>query len=282
MGLLKLQGFSLKSQDRRPLTPPSAIPTAAHIEALQNLQSSGVAENETLDILCDDQLKIIQQKDGYRFSIDAILLSNFITLKKHDSLLDIGTGCGIIPIYLAKKGYKNYMLGVEIQKDLFQAARKNKEINACENVQFMYGDIKVVSKDLNKTLFHVITSNPPYTKERTGRQRPKHARFVARYESHIDLTAFLAVSSALLNRRGRLYVIYPSRRLGELIYTAKSNRLEPKRLRFIHPKREEKANLFLAEFIKEGGMEVTIEKPLYIYDNDHYAEEIESYYHLKG
>jgi tRNA1Val (adenine37-N6)-methyltransferase len=241
-----------------------------------------IEDDETLDILCNDKLNIIQKKNGYRFSIDAILLSNFITLKKHERLLDIGTGCGIIPVYMSKKGNKNFMTGIEIQEELFQAAQKNKDLNNCENIQFIHGDIKLFIESLRKTSFHVIASNPPYTKEYTGRKSPMYSRFIARYESSIDLSALLSVSSSLLNKKGRFYIIYPSKRFGELIYTAKANRLEPKKLRFIYPKKEKSANLFLAEFIKEGGMEVTIEKPLYIYDNEQYTEEIESYYYLKG
>jgi tRNA1Val (adenine37-N6)-methyltransferase len=236
--------------------------------------------DETLDILCKETLKIIQKKDGYRFSIDAILLSSFVTLKKYETLLDIGTGCGIVPIYMSKKGLSNPMLGIEIQDELFITAQKNKELNKCENVRFMRGDIKLLADTLKKSFFHVIVSNPPYTKERTGRQSPKQSRLIARYESQIDLETLLSISSALLDKKGRLYLIYPSRRLGELVYAAKKHRLEPRRLRFIHPKREETANLFLAELIKEGGTEVTIEKPLYIYDNDRYTEEVESYYLL--
>jgi len=237
-----------------------------------------IEDDETLDILCNDELKIIQKKDGYRFSIDAILLSNFITLKKHERLLDIGTGCGIIPVYMSKKGYENSMTGIEIQEELFQAAQKNRNLNNCENVEFIHGDIKLFIETLRKTPFHVIISNPPYTKEHTGRKSPKHSRFIARYESYIDLSALLSVSSALLDKKGRFYIIYPSKRLGELIYTAKAHKFELKRLRLIYPKKEEGANLFLAEFIKEGGMEVTIEKPLYIYDNEQYEEEIKNYY----
>ncbi len=257
----------------------------AHVESEVSppaQQQVTIADDETLDILCNGRLKIVQKKNAYRFSIDPILLSNFITLKKHERILDIGTGCGIIPIYLSKRGFPNHMVGIEIQKDLFETALQNKEINHCEHIQFTHGDINLLFDSLKRTPFQVIASNPPFTKVHTGRKSPTHSRLVARYESHIDLPAFLSISSALLNKKGRLYLIYPAKRLGELIYTAKSKKLELKRLRFIHPRKEEKANLFLAEFNKEGGMEVTIEKPLYIYDNDHYTEEIESYYRLKG
>jgi tRNA1Val (adenine37-N6)-methyltransferase len=241
-----------------------------------------IEENETLDILCNEKLKMIQKKDGYRFSIDSILLSSFASLKKHETLLDIGTGCGIIPIHISRRGFSNPMVGVEIQEELFVIAQKNRELNECENVRFLQGDIRLLAETLKRSFFHVIVSNPPYTKEHSGRKSPGQSRLVARYESQIDLETLLSISSALLGKKGRFYLVYPSKRLGELIYTAKKHRLEPKRLRFIHPKREEAANLFLAEFIKEGGIEVTIEKPLYIYDNERYTEEVESYYLLKG
>lgn len=241
-----------------------------------------IGKDETLDIVCDEKLRIIQKREGYRFSIDPILLANFIILKKDERLLDIGTGCGIIPIYESKRGYKNYMLGIEIQEELFQLALKNKKLNHCENIQFSKGDIKSSAKELKRTPFHVITSNPPYTKESTGRKSPKHSRCIARYESQLDLLSLLSISSSLLYKKGRLYVIYPSKRLGELIYIGKINKLEPKRLRFVYPKKGEGSNLFLAEFIKEGGVGITIEKPLYIYENGHYTEEVKAYYFLRG
>ncbi len=244
-------------------------------------ETLSLSDDETLDLLCEEELKIIQKKDGYRFSIDAILLANFVTLKKNERLLDIGTGCGIIPIYMAKKGVSNEMVGAEIQEQLFDTALKNKELNHCDNVRFLMGDISSLAKGLKRRPFHVVLSNPPYTKARTGRKSPKDSRSIARYESHLDLTALLTLSSSLLFKKGRLYVIYPSKRLGEVIDGARSDQLEPKRLRFIHPKKNEPSNLFLAEFIKEGGIGTTIEPPLYIFENGHYTEEVQSYYILR-
>jgi len=239
-----------------------------------------VGRDETLDVLCEDKLQIVQKKHGYRFSIDPILLANFITLKKHERLLDIGSGCGILPIYLSKKGYSNEMLGVEIQKDLFDISMRNRTMNDCNNVNFIHGDITEIGHRLKKSPFHVVISNPPYTKEKTGRKSPRHSRFMARYEITLNLANLLAVSSSLLFKKGRFYVIYPSRRLGELISIARSNKLELKRLRPVYPREGEEANLFLAEFIKEGGIEAKIEQPLYIYDNSSYTVEIKEYYIL--
>ena len=238
--------------------------------------------DETLDILCEDRLKIIQKKDGYRFSIDAILLANFVTLKKHERLLDIGSGCGIMPIYMSKKGYANTMLGVELQKDLFDISLRNKTINSCDNIDFIHGDIISRGQSLQNSPFHVVVSNPPYTKERTGRKSPHPSRLLARHETSLNLSGLISISSSLLFKKGRFYIIYPARRLGELINVAASCKLELKRLRLVYPKKTEEANLFLAEFIKEGGIGISVEHPLYIFENSSYTEEVKGYYTFQG
>ncbi|MDR2018193.1 MAG: methyltransferase domain-containing protein [Syntrophobacterales bacterium] len=238
--------------------------------------------DETLDFLCGEDLRIVQKKRGYRFSIDAILLANFVILKKNERLLDIGTGCGIIPVYMTRMGLQNSMIGIELQLGLFQAAVKNREINNCGNIQFLQGDIRTEAQVLRDARIDVIVSNPPYTKRGSGRKSPDDSRYVARYETELDLPLLLSFSSSLLQRKGRLYVIYPVKRLAELIYSAKSQRLELKRVRFVQPRRGEKPNLFLAELLKEGGVGTIVEKPLCIYDNGNYTEEVKSYYSLKG
>jgi tRNA1Val (adenine37-N6)-methyltransferase len=238
--------------------------------------------DETLDLLCEENLRIIQKKQGYRFSIDAILLANFVILKKDERLLDIGTGCGIIPVYMTKMGFHNTMTGIELQPGLFQTALKNKEINGCTNIEFVEGDIRTETRALRNIRFNVIVSNPPYTRKGSGRKSPDDSRYIARYETELDLPLLLSLSSSLLPRKGRLYVIYPSKRLGELIYSAKPHRLEPKRLRFVQPRSGEKPNLFLAEFLKDGGTGTIVEKPLCIYEDSDYTEEVKSYYSLKG
>jgi len=237
---------------------------------------------ETIDILCEEKLKIIQSRDGYRFSVDSFLLANFVILKSNERLLDIGTGCGIIPIYLSKRGYKNSMLGIEIQKELFGLALKNRTLNNVEDqIDFRMGDITKLASTLKKTPFSVVVSNPPYTKKGSGRTSPGYSRFVARYEYKLSLSGLLSVTSTLLNKKGRFYTVYPVRRLGELINTAGLNKLELKRLRMVHPRKDEEANLFLAEFIKEGGVGVTVDKPLYIYENNHMTDEVKKYYILE-
>jgi tRNA1Val (adenine37-N6)-methyltransferase len=238
---------------------------------------SDKAPDETLTVLCQGRLRLFQKKGAYRFSIDPILLANFILLKGRERMLDIGTGCGIIPLYMSARHPDNEFTGVEIQRELFDLAAKNIRINDCRNVQFLNGDIRTASRKVNAP-FHVIVSNPPYVKKDTGRKSPQHSRYVARYESLLDLDSLCAASTSLLCNKGRLYLIYPAQRLAELVATAKAYDLEPRRLRLIHPRASEPANLFLIECLKGGGTALKVEKPLYIYDGREYSEEVKSYY----
>ena len=223
-----------------------------------------VGPDETVDILCQGRIEVIQKKAGYRFSIDAILLANFVRTKKHERVLDIGTGCGIIPIYMSRKGCQNEMVGVEIQKDLYEVALKNKMLSSCSNVTYLHDDIKSCFNALKKTPFHVVISNPPYTAERTGRQCPVPSRLVARHESHLSLSDLTSISSALLYKKGRFYVIYPSRRLA----SSSTLHVSPVGAKAVAvpciPRKEKGSNLFLAEFMKEGGMGTTVENPLHL------------------
>jgi tRNA1Val (adenine37-N6)-methyltransferase len=232
--------------------------------------------DETLDILCNEKVRVIQKKDGYRLSMDPLLLANFIHLKRHETLLDVGTGCGIIPIYMAKRGCTNRLVGLEIQDELYDLAVRNKDLNGCANVEFFKGDVRNSAKGLGA--FHAVASNPPYVKERTGRRSPGPSRLIARHESELDLAALLSVASSLLATRGRLYLIYPAKRLGELMYESKSRHLEPKRLKMVHSRAGEQAKLLLLECLKGGGVGLKVEPPLYIYADGDYTEEVKAYY----
>lgn len=236
-----------------------------------------VGRDETLDAICAQNLRLVQKKKGYRFSIDPILLANFVALKMGQRMLDIGTGCGIIPLYMAARGAGNPMLGIEIQEELYHLAQRNRELNRPDNVQFLKGDIRSL-RAATSGLFHVVVSNPPYVKLRTGRSCPTRSRYLARQESVLDLTALLSAAKRLLYSRGRLCLVYPSRRVGEVVFEARARRLEPKRIRFVHPRPGEPSNLFLLECVKDGGPEVTVMEPLYVYRGEAYSDEVQSYY----
>ncbi len=237
------------------------------------------APDETLNALCRQRLKFLQNKGAYRFSIDPILLANFIKLKKRERMLDIGTGCGIIPIYMAKRYHDNSFTGVEIQEELFGLAVKNVRLNGCNNVRIMLGDIRdrgIV--DTFNMPFHVIAANPPYVRRNCGRTSPQASRQLARQESSLDLESLFAVTVRLLYTKGRVYLVYPAKRMAELISVATGHGIVPRRLRLIHPRAGEPANLFLIECVKGGGIELKVEPPLCIYDRGKYSEEVATYY----
>jgi tRNA1Val (adenine37-N6)-methyltransferase len=244
--------------------------------------SKACRTDETLDALCEGTVRITQKRDGYRFSIDAILLANFVVLKSRDRLLDIGTGSGIIPIYLTTRGFSNEMVGVEIQEELFDTALRNRALNECENINFLCGDIREEVVRLRRSPFHVIVSNPPFSVAGSGRTSPNRSRQVARGEVMLDLASLMTIASSLLFRKGRLYIIYPAKRLARVIDGALQAGLEPKKLRMIHPHRGAGANLFLAEFVKGAGPGVSVESPLAIFQDGVYTEEVESYYRAGG
>ena len=178
-------------------------------------------ENETLDIICNDRLKMIQRRDYYRFSIDAILISNFVVLRKDERLLGIGCGSGVIPIYLTViRGFvDNKMVGIEIQEGLYRLAFRNVVVNDCNNIEIIKGDVRSFLEHMKDAAFQVIVSNPPYTKRKTGRLSPSASRLIARSELSLDLSSLFVYASKCLKRRGRLYLIYPARRFSELVST---------------------------------------------------------------
>lgn len=235
------------------------------------------APDETLTTLCRGRLQLFQKREAYRFSIDPILLANFVRLKKHERILDIGTGCGIIPLYMSARYPDSTFTGIEIQKELFDLAVKNLRANGAQNVRFLRGDVRTAAGELDAP-FHVIVSNPPYVKKDTGRMSPQQSRRVARSEVLLSLESLCAAASSLLYTKGRLYLIYPAQRLADLVAMARAHALEPRRLRLIHPRSSEPANLLLIECLKGGGAELTVEKPLCIYDGTVYSEEVASYY----
>ncbi len=235
-----------------------------------------LSSDETLDTLCGKRLRVIQKREGYRFSIDPLLLANFVTLKKNETLLDVGTGCGIIPLYLAMKGCKNRLVGIEIQDELYDLSLRNRRLNDYANVEFTRGDVRTSCKDLG--FFHVVVSNPPYVREKTGRKSPRESRSVARSEMSLDLAALMTVASSVLFTRGRLYLIYPAKRLAEVVHESRNKHLEPKRLRLVHSRTEEPAVLCLFECVKNGGVHLKVEPPLYIYSDHVYTEEVKAYY----
>jgi tRNA1Val (adenine37-N6)-methyltransferase len=220
------------------------------------------ASDETLDLFFNGALQVLQKKRGYRFSIDAVLLSQFIRLRGDEKGIDLGTGCGILPLLLSRTTKAHSIMGIEIQESLAELAEKNIAINHLEDrITILHQDFKKLKKVFSAGSFDVVFSNPPYRKVLTGRINPSLEKAVARHEIQGTLNDLIETAAYLLPTKGRCYLIYSAPRTVDLLVTLRRNKLEPKRLRFIHPKREENAKFILVESVKSSGTDLKVMEP---------------------
>jgi tRNA1Val (adenine37-N6)-methyltransferase len=231
--------------------------------------------DETLDDLRPAGLKIIQKIDGYRFSLDPILLCGFARVEENDSVADLGTGSGVIPLLLAVRTSAKRVVGVEIQPELADRARRSVLLNGLEGkVEILTEDLRILPKSLSPRSFDAVLSNPPYRRSGTGRKAPTAERAAARHEMAGGIEDFLRAAAFLLRHGGRFYIVYLAERLTELLATMRRERLEPKRLRCVHSRSGEGGRMVLVEGRKDGGEGLSIEPPLFIYDGKEYTEEV--------
>jgi len=220
----------------------------------------------TTDSLFRGRLKIIQKRKGYRFSIDAPILAQHVRLRATDIAVDLGTGCGIIPLILSLQTPSAHICGIEIQRDLAELASRNVRLNHMEGkITIVHGDMKDFKSYLTPGTIDVVFSNPPYRKVLSGRINPEEERAVARHEIKACLSDVVSVAEGLLKRSGRLVMIYPAERVIDLVLRMRASSLEPKRLRLIHPKESSGAILAIAEGIKYGNPGLEVQPPIIIY-----------------
>ncbi|HSB07625.1 MAG TPA: methyltransferase [Thermodesulfobacteriota bacterium] len=223
------------------------------------------ASDETLDHFFDGTLPILQKKRGYRFSIDTILLSQFIRLRNNEKAIDLGTGCGILCLLLSKTTKAKSFVGIEIQKSLAELARKNVILNCLEDrISIFHQNFKKSKEIFPPGSFDVVFSNPPYRKNLTGRINPSQEKAIARHEIKGTLDELVQVAAHLLPTKGRCYLIYSASRAIDLLVALRDHNLEPKKLQFVHPRKAEDATLIQVESVKGGGMELKIVEPLFL------------------
>jgi tRNA1Val (adenine37-N6)-methyltransferase len=237
-------------------------------------------ENERIDIIPGSNLKIIQDEKRFCYGIDAILLSKFVKIKKGNHVMDLGTGTGIIPLRLYSLSNSEKIIGIEIQKEVAEMANRTIKLNGLEDrIEIINMDLKDIPLNFQRATFDVITSNPPYMKNGTGIINPDESLSISRHEIKCTLEDIVKVAKYLLKDKGRLYLVHRPNRLVDIIWTTRKHGLEPKTLRFVHPKIGKKPNLLLLECIKGGNAELKIGKPLIVYnDNGGYTEEIYKIY----
>jgi tRNA1Val (adenine37-N6)-methyltransferase len=238
------------------------------------------SQEETLGHLLPGNVKVLQKKRGYRFSIDSILLAHFVRLKEGQKIVDLGTGSGVIPIILAAKVKSVEIWGVEIQKTLAEMAKRNIEINHLQGrVHIVKGDARNLADSMESEEFDIVLTNPPYRKIRSGRLNLQTEKAIARHEIKGSLPDMTKIAFRLLRPKASFYLVYPAVRLVDLLTFVRESRLEPKRLRLVHPNVEKDAKLILLEAIKGSGPALEIHPPLFIHDlNGQYSEEMQSIY----
>ncbi len=225
-----------------------------------------VREGETADAICGGRLRVIQRERGYRFSLDALLLAHFVTLREGDDLIDLGTGGGVVALILAQGGHCGRILGIDIQERLVEMAKRSVVLNGLEGrVEIRRGDVREPSDFCAPQSFSVAVFNPPYRRLRSGRMNPDSEKAVARHELAATARDFCAAAAHALWPDGRAYAIYPASRMVEMLSQMRNHRIEPKRLRMVHSRQGEPGVFVLLEGVKGGREGLKAMPPLFVY-----------------
>lgn len=237
-------------------------------------------ENERLDELHRNGYFIIQNPQKFCFGMDAVLLSGFTQVKPHETVLDLGTGTGIIPILLEAKTQGKHFTGLEIQPESADMARRSVVYNHLqEKINIEIGNIKDASKQFGASSFHVVTVNPPYMTGQHGLTNANEAKAIARHEILCTLEDVIRESAKILKPQGRFYMVHRPFRLAEIMVLMHQYRLEPKRMRLVYPFLDKEPNMVLMEGLCGGKPRITVEKPLIVYKKPGvYTDEIYDIY----
>lgn len=229
------------------------------------------------DLLNYNNMKIYQDTDMFSFSLDSVLLANFVKINKSaKTILDIGTGNAVIPLILSTKT-SAHIVGVEIQSEVYALAKKSIEYNCLENqIEVINSDIKNYIKDMDSDQFDVVTCNPPFFKiEENSNKNDSIYKTIARHEIYLTLEDVISVGKKILKNTGSLFLVHRANRLIDIISQLKQNNLEPKRIQFVFPKKDKEANMVLIEATKNGRPGIKIMPPIYAHlENGEYTQEI--------
>ena len=237
-------------------------------------------DEERLDDLQRNGYQIIQKKDGFCFGMDAVLLSGFAAVKPGEKAIDLGTGTGIIPILLEAKYEGEHYTGLEIQDEVAEMAARSVALNHLEErVTIIKGDIKEASRLFGAASFDVVTSNPPYMNDAHGLKNPDLPKAIARHEVLCTLDDVAREAAKLLRPGGRFYMVHRPHRLIEIITALTKYKLEPKRMKMVHPFVDKEANMVLIEAVRGGKSMIKVEAPIVVYrEPGVYTQEIYDIY----
>lgn len=237
-------------------------------------------ENERLDELHRNGYFIIQNPKKFCFGMDAVLLSGFTRVKPKETVLDLGTGTGIIPILLEAKTKGKHFTGLEIQPESADMARRSVCYNHLEDkINIEVGNIKDASHQFGASSFHVVTTNPPYMTGQHGLTNPNAAKAIARHEILCNLEDIIRESAKILKPQGRFYMVHRPFRLAEIMVLMHQYKIEPKRMQLVYPFADKEPNMVLLEGLRGGNPRITVEKPLIVYKEPGvYTDEIYNIY----
>ena len=236
--------------------------------------------DERIDDLERNGYRIIKKKNGFCFGMDAVLLSGFAKAYAGERILDLGTGTGIIPILMEAKTEGSLFVGLEIQEEIADMARRSVALNrAGEKIKIITGDIRGAGSLFSSASFDVITSNPPYMDQAHGLKNPDMAKAISRHEIFCTLEDVVQGAGRLVRPGGRFYLVHRPHRLVQIINVLSKYRLEPKRMKFVHPFADREANMVLIEAVRGGKPMLKLEKPLIVFKEPGvYTDEIRRVY----
>ena len=241
-------------------------------------------ENERIDDLEFEDLKIIQNTKGFCFGIDSVLLSDFAkNIKKNSTIVDLGTGTGIISILLSKKTEAKKIYGIELQEEVCDMASRSILLNNLQDkIEIINKNIKNISDALGINVCDVVVTNPPYKKYGTGLLNEDDSKIISRHEKECTLEDVIKQSFKILKDKGLFYMVHRPDRLVDIIYLMRKYKIEPKEIRIVYSNIKSKAVLVLIKGIKNAGEELKVLSPLYIYNEDGtYTDEVLKIYNKK-
>ncbi|GAA3411799.1 tRNA1(Val) (adenine(37)-N6)-methyltransferase [Paenibacillus hodogayensis] len=236
-------------------------------------------EGERIDDLLTHDLRIIQSEDVFSFSLDAVLLGRFCSVTPSARAVDLCSGNGVVALLLSTRT-RGEIVAVEIQERLADMADRSVRLNRLEErISVLQADLNVAHKELGHGQFDLVTVNPPYLPVSSGDRKTNPHIAAARHELYCTLDQVLAACSRLVRSKGKVAMVHRPSRLTEIIVGMRQHRLEPKRIRFVHPRAGEEANIVLIEAVRDGKPEVRLQPPLIVYEGDRYCQELLDVYY---
>lgn len=230
---------------------------------------SDIRPGERLDDLQLNGLELIQDPEKFCFGVDAVLMSDFVKVRPGENVLDLGTGNGIIPLLLSAKTQAAHITGLEIQEDIVEMARRSVSHNGLnDRIDIVEGDIKEAADIFKPAFFDVITTNPPYMLAEHGLRNPDDSRAIARHEVLCSLDDILRESMKLMQDKSRFYMIHRPFRLTEIMIKMNYYKIEPKRIRFVHPYIDKEPTMVLIEGVRGARPRVTVEPPVVLHTRE--------------